>query len=228
MPELNCNLYSTGAAVRNAGYVFTSDGTKCIMQKDGKTDFTGSMVDNSYQMDFSTLPDPDATAHNATSSNKVMKARHIKTLQECHELFGHQGKRHVAESLHRSGIPFDRSTDTQCQVCLQANMKRRSFGDRIERATKPGQLISSDVCGPMQVESIDRKKYYVVFKDDYTRFRKVVPIYRKSDVAPELRLFLAEAKNKGHEIRSYALTAEANFSTPILTACALNPDSSTW
>src|SRR5260221_13580624 len=137
MPELNCNLYSTGAAARNAGYVFTSDGTKCIMQKDSITNFTSSMVDNSYQMDFSTLPDPDATAHNATSSNTAMKARHIKMLQEWHELFGHQGKRHVAESLRRSGIPSQY---------------------RIERATKPGQLISSDVCSPMQVDSIDRKK----------------------------------------------------------------------
>src|SRR5260221_13125226 len=86
MPELNCNLYSTGAAVRNAGYVFTSDGTKCIMQKGGITNFHGSMVDNSYQMDFSTLPDPDATAHNDTSSNTALKSCHIKTLQEWHEL----------------------------------------------------------------------------------------------------------------------------------------------
>src|SRR5260221_7701578 len=171
------------------------------MLKDGKSDYHGCWTDNSYQMEFKTNIDPDANVK-VTPTVNTAEAKRAKTLQEWHELFGHQGKRHVAESLRRSGIAFDKSNDTPCQDCLLANLKRRSFGNRIDRATKPGQLISSDVCGPFQVESVDKKKYYVAFKDDWTRFRKVVPIYRKSDVAAELRLFLAEARNRGHDVRA--------------------------
>src|SRR5260221_9107614 len=54
----------------------------------------------------------------------------------------------------------------------------------------------------MQVETVDRKKYFVTFKDDFSRFRKVVTIRNKSDVAAELRTFLAEAKVQGHTVRS--------------------------
>ncbi|GFY70195.1 retrovirus-related pol polyprotein from transposon tnt 1-94 [Trichonephila inaurata madagascariensis] len=45
---------------------------------------------------------------------------------------------------------------------------RLSFGTR-EKASEPGELISADVCGPFD-ESLQKKKYLVVFKDSFTKF----------------------------------------------------------
>src|SRR5260221_14713562 len=85
---------------------------------------------------------------------------------------------------------------------MEYNMRWRSFGERVHKAKKPGEVISSDVCGPMQTESIDRKLYYVSFKDSWSKFRKIVPISKKSDVAAETKLFLSEAKVQGHIVKS--------------------------
>jgi hypothetical protein len=41
------------------------------------------------------------------------------------------------------------------------------------KTTKPGQLIHSDVCGPMQVNSLGGKRYFVIFKDDFSNYTYV-------------------------------------------------------
>src|SRR5260221_8196224 len=45
LPDLNCNLYSTTAAARNAAYQCLTDGAECWMLKDGKSDYHGCWTD---------------------------------------------------------------------------------------------------------------------------------------------------------------------------------------
>lgn len=85
-----------------------------------------------------------------------------KTLQEWYEVFGHQNKRHVNQFLKNKGVNV-KYEDGSCETCVLEKHCRMTFGKRIEKSLKAGELIFADICN----------KYFLAFKDDFTSFRKV-------------------------------------------------------
>ena len=47
---------------------------------------------------------------------------------------------------------------------------------------KPGEYFHTDLCGPMQTESLGKSKYFLLFKDDATGYKYVYFLKCKSDV----------------------------------------------
>ena len=52
----------------------------------------------------------------------------------------------------------------------------------------------------METESLGGKRFFVVFKDDYSKFRTVYFITEKSEVVEKLKLFIAETQTLRHVI----------------------------
>ena len=53
-------------------------------------------------------------------------------------------------------------------------MHRQSFPKQCEhRSTELLEIVHSDLCGPMQVESVGGSKYMLTFTDDYSRYTTV-------------------------------------------------------
>ena len=75
------------------------------------------------------------------------------------------------------------------------------FGTR-DRATKPAQLIHSDVCGPFEASN-SNYRYFVLFKDDYTKYRYVYFMKEKSEVPEKLNQMLREVKTVGHTVKEF-------------------------
>ena len=57
------------------------------------------------------------------------------------------------------------------------------------RSTRKLQLVHSDICGPMQTQSIGGAKYFVTFIDDYTRCCAVYFMKCKSEVLDKFKEF---------------------------------------
>jgi hypothetical protein len=85
-------------------------------------------------------------------------------------------------------------------VCA-GKQHRRSFGTRIDNTQSPGEVIHSDVCGPMQESSFRGFGYFVAFRDDFSKYRHVYFMKQKSEFAEKLKQFLAETKTMGHTVR---------------------------
>ncbi|GBM04436.1 Retrovirus-related Pol polyprotein from transposon TNT 1-94 [Araneus ventricosus] len=96
-------------------------------------------------------------------------------LQLWHERLCHQNKTYVKESLVKGEL---RSVKANCPM-------RAAY-----------------VCGPMQERSIGESRYFVCFKDDFSRFRRVFMEF-KSEVSNCLKVFLSEAKTAGHTIKEF-------------------------
>ncbi|GJS73224.1 retrovirus-related pol polyprotein from transposon TNT 1-94 [Tanacetum coccineum] len=61
--------------------------------------------------------------------------------------------------------------DHLCFSCELGKAKRKSFHTKTTPSSKRRlQLLRTDLCGPMRVESINRKKYVLVIVDDYSRY----------------------------------------------------------
>lgn len=107
-------------------------------------------------------------------------------MKQWHERPGHLNVKYIKELFEKNlvnGVSFTGThEDLFCQSCDYAKQHQLKFSKTDKRVLKAGELISSDVCGPMNEESIGGSKYYVLFKDNYTGYRSVNFIRHKSDV----------------------------------------------
>ena len=71
-------------------------------------------------------------------------------------------------------------------------MQRKPFKPLTHpQSKKKLELVHSDVCGPLQAESIGGSRYFVTFIDDYSRCVSVYFIKHKTEVFEKFKLFEA-------------------------------------
>ena len=80
--------------------------------------------------------------------------------------------------------------------CAYGKHHRSSFHEKIKRATKPCEIIYTDVCGLMEVESLGKKLYFLTFKDDFSKFTKIYFLRHKSEIIEKLKTFCLEVENQ--------------------------------
>ena len=83
------------------------------------------------------------------------------------------------------GMNHDMQTQTQkeCEACVLGKMQKKPFPKQNQhRATSPYEIVHSDVCGPMQVESKGGSRYMLTFTDDFSRYTTAYFIKSKSEV----------------------------------------------
>lgn len=83
-----------------------------------------------------------------------------------------------------NGVDFSAEKEVSfCEGCVEGKLAKKPFKSIREiRSKRKMQLIYSDVCGPMQTESISGAKYFVTFIDDYSRCCKVYFMKQKNEV----------------------------------------------
>ncbi|GFV21072.1 retrovirus-related Pol polyprotein from transposon TNT 1-94 [Trichonephila clavipes] len=119
----------------------------------------------------------------------------------CGMKYCHQNKAHVRDILGKYQVKSDVKDSKICDGCCYGKQCRRPFGTRKQRATIPVELINIDVCSPMQQQSLGGAKFYVCFKDDFTKFCWVFFMQFKNEVSKCVETFLKEAKNAGHMVK---------------------------
>lgn len=195
VPDISKNLFSVLAAQdRNKNSTFESTAEECWLKINNKRVLYGTrnISGGLYKVHMKVLtPNNPVEVNVATTSDSI--------LQLYHERWGHQNKRHIKNVLEQQ-MDLKVGLDNElCEACIYGKAHRLKFGNR-QKATRPGELISTDVCGPFDA-SCKRYRYFVVFKDHFTKFRYVFFLRQKSEVAQALKDMLAHAKNLGHNIR---------------------------
>ncbi|UYV61480.1 hypothetical protein LAZ67_1005005, partial [Cordylochernes scorpioides] len=166
VPELSKNLLSVSSIVNNGGEV-NFKGDKVTILKDGKKDLEGDQLENglyavNIEQHFSKQNDSNLTL---PSENKT---------QEWHRKLGHIGMQNLRklESLV-DGMELnklEKQENDVCEICIMAKQTRKSFGNERSRATRPLEIVHTDLCGPIEPLTHDNKKYIMTFLDDYTHF----------------------------------------------------------
>lgn len=194
VPEISRNLFSIGQAMEK-GFVFEANRRVCVFKKDGIVRLIGNRnTKGLFVLEMCVcLPNYVAQVYSATAA---------ETVQLWHERLCHQNKKHVQNFLKSRGVDVE-ITEEFCDGCMFGKQHRASFTLRSNRANKPGELIHADLCGPMQENSVGGAKFFICFKDDYSKFRRVFFIKHKNEVANCLRIFLNEANTKGHVIKEF-------------------------
>lgn len=103
-------------------------------------------------------------------------------------------KLQVKCSLDQNNIKYSESENFQCEDCIYGKMHRTVFHQSTKRANKCGEIINADVCGKMEIPTVGGSQYFVLFKDDYSNYRKVFFIKNKSEVLEHFKFFVQTAK----------------------------------
>ena len=197
VPKITKNLFSVLAAHdKNENSQFVSEPTSCSLMINGKQVLFGARQIGSglFKIALKVVVPECAAEINVLSSEAM--------LQLYHERMGHQNKRHVKDVMQEEfDIKVNVNNET-CEACMYGKAHRLKFGTR-ERATAPGELIHADVCGPFEMPSAKGYRYFVLFKDDFTRYRYIFFLKDKSEVAAKLEQMLAETKTIGHTVKEF-------------------------
>jgi Integrase core domain len=92
--------------------------------------------------------------------------------------------------LRTGQLPSVQNT-VHCNECVLGKQHRHPFHGSIATATRPGDVINSDVVGPLR-PSHSGSCYLVMFVDEFTRYVTIFALIRKSAVLDSFKVFHRE------------------------------------
>ncbi len=79
-----------------------------------------------------------------------------------------------------------------CEGCIEGKQHRKPFlSNGGMRATKPLEIVHSDVCGPMRTISLGGARYFVTYIDDFSRKVWVYLLKSKAECLEKFKEFKA-------------------------------------
>ena len=164
VPNLGVNLFSI-AAITKLGVTVHFIEARVSFNKNESVVMVGERIGKTLSFSsspysvacFTISPTPSIdTCHQRLAHTRVKKIRKMASQELVNGLIL---------------ITNDTSTINPCPGCMYGKMKRSEFKIDRTRATQIGQLIHSDLCGPMPVTTPRGSKYLVFFTDDFSSYR---------------------------------------------------------
>ena len=153
-------------------------------------ELTGTRADKDlYQLNFKAVS-PERShsiAESSTLPGTTLIAFPAMSLDIWHRRFGH------AHHAVIKKMEAENSVDPEpCKGCALGKSHRQPFPNSgRRRATKIGEIVHSDLCGPMSVPSITRSLYYVLFQDDASGFQVVYFLKTKCEAFHYFKIYAA-------------------------------------
>lgn len=109
-----------------------------------------------------------------------------------HRRLGHIGN----EGLRQLGLPI---LEKKCSTCIEGKAKRLLFQQQIKRTQQIGELIHSDLSGPINPPTENGEKYFQVILDDFSHFVVVKLLKAKDEAEQNLIEYISEIERQ-HEL----------------------------
>ena len=202
VPTATKNLFSLAQA-ESQGYSALFRGGKVDVRRDNKKAFSANCVNGLYILPTTDAGDPLAMHVDIGHPNARI----------WHEKLGHPGiarmRRLVKEDM-ATGLDLKPEQvghqAVDCGDCADGKMARKSFTPSSNRATRPLELIHTDLAGPFQKTSLSGNNYVAVYLDDYTGYSAVKFLKYKSQATEatitQLTYWENQTKEKVQTVRS--------------------------
>ena len=119
------------------------------------------------------------------------------SIDELHHHLGHVSHERAKTLIRKGlveGIELEPSGEVAvCESCEWAKGERKLITKvrEGERRTAVGDEVHSDLWGPAPVESVNHKRYYVSFTDDFSRYTQVYFLHTKDEMFESYQAFEA-------------------------------------
>jgi transposase InsO family protein len=202
VPNLGRSLFSCyRAAQKNIFTLHMKNG--CQLIQDGQVVMTGVTKDQMYQLQITAVSKEEArnAANIATSLGVESTAANTQPLSLWHRRMAHLHHamiKKMASTGMVTGLTLEDKNTEFCIGCAYGKNHRAEFPwtDPRQRSHLLGDLVHTDLCGPMQIPSLGGALYFALFKDDATGFRVVECIKSKPDTLAAFKRFLFQLKRE--------------------------------
>ena len=195
VPDLRTNLLSVGKITEKGFSVTFNRNSASIIDDDGNTKFVAKRIDGLYYLEGNARSECRLTLHRKIQNGISTDSEIVKW----HRRLGHLNLKDLVKCDRENrvrGLRLDKfHGPLECEICTRAKMIRLPFPKNSNRKTELLELIHSDVCGPMRVETNGGARYFMTFIDDNSKWCHVRMIKRKSDVFNCFVEFKAFAEN---------------------------------
>ncbi|CAI5773473.1 Retrovirus-related Pol polyprotein from transposon TNT 1-94 [Podarcis lilfordi] len=192
VPELSCNLISV-STLDKKGFQITFGNGECKVTRNGKVFAQAKLINGVYELDL--------------SENQSAKVAHSSQKDEAdldlwHRRLGHRDTNVILDLQKRDlvrGLQVKQSNKApaKCISCITEKAVKPSFPRCAEqRSNKVLDIVHTDICGPMNVPSLGKNRYILIFLDDFSRFCVVYFLKEKSETVDKLQEYIAMVKNK--------------------------------
>ena len=112
----------------------------------------------------------DTRIHNIDAKRYKVDNDSATYLWHCR--IGHIGVKRM-KKLHADGLleSLDYESFDACEPCIMGKMTNTPFSETMEQATDLLEIIHTDVCGSMSVETRGGYRYFLTFTVDLRRYR---------------------------------------------------------
>ncbi|GKD63460.1 retrotransposon protein, putative, ty1-copia subclass [Tanacetum coccineum] len=191
------NIISFHALFKD-GYKFSFDNENrdILVYLNGCFMFKASLCKGIYEI-------IECISHNGNVILNVGSSNELDKSKLWHFCLGHVNKKRIAQ-LQKDGVleSFDFKLDDVCESCLLGKMIKSPFTGSCRRCEGLLDLVHTDVCGPFRSATKDRKRYYVTFTDDFSRYGYVYLIKHKLDTFEVFKRYQNEIENQlGRKIK---------------------------
>lgn len=126
------------------------------------------------------------------------KDHYLSTLW--HNRLGHPSRQKLQELIAgglATGIPhFHVDPVFSCEPCIMGKQEKLLHNRSQTRAEQLLQLVHTDVCRPMENQSLGGSKYYVTFIDDKSHFTCIYFLRKRSEVFEKFKEYLSYAERQ--------------------------------
>lgn len=179
VPELDFNLLSVRKLDLNGFTIVFKDGEGTILMNN-EVIAVAYLRHKLYEISFS------------SETDKANICKIEKGTDLWHKRMGHISEGGLMKLKNIvDGINIDSKKEaTQiCSYCIEGKQTRLPHVHERTRATRPLQLVHSDLFGPVSPKSYDDKKYVLTFIDDYTHFTVAYTMASKTEVFLNFKMF---------------------------------------
>jgi hypothetical protein len=182
VPGLQENLFSISTAASLKGARIVMERGLCRVMLDGKEALTAKKDGGVFRV----------TAATARADSSALDG----DIRDYHRRCGHTNAKTILLMSKQGIIPKVRVEEgdglTSCETCLKGKMTRTAIPKQAKkRKTRPGDVVHSDLCGPMRTRSLQGSFYLATYMDDATGWIHVSFLKAKSEQLKSFKAFEA-------------------------------------
>lgn len=199
VPTFDCNLLSLGALEEKGAEIVLRD-ARCTVYIDGEILCQGVRTGFMYVLTARAMPMETPVFYTRSE---------VAEVDLWHRRLGHIGLAPMKKLLNQLGIGVDWThgkpigDSEKCEICLKSRQTRRPSRDPMKRASRPLELIHMDIDGGSKsfIETLEYAMYFLLLTDDYTRYRWVYFLIRKSDATACIKAFIREVESQHSDMK---------------------------
>lgn len=194
-PDLDRNFLSVSRATEKGMRAVFEEGAKRVLfMKDSKIIAEGVRDNRLYKM-------------NIRPAEHSLNVASTETLELWHRRLGHVNFKTLKQMI-KNKMVNDIKVDSFpieipfCEGCVYGKQHRQTFPKSgAKRASVAGETFHVDLCGKMSTPSLGGANYFMLLKDDFSRYSFVYFLKDKTEVLQNLKKFFAEVQSDGHVVK---------------------------